>query len=75
MRVKVKNILWPMRHLYAAHVVCEFDEYEGESMPPPKGAAKGTICLSTGIKKFPMRMIDPDSIVSIDGVEVEKISG
>lgn len=75
MRVKVKNILWPKRHLYAAHVVREFDEYEGESVTPPKGAVKGTICLTTGIKKFPLRVINPDMIVSIDGVAVTKNSG
>jgi len=75
MQVKVKNILWSKRHLYAAHVVREFDEYEGESVTPPKGAAKGTICLTTGIKKFPLRVINPDMIVSIDGVAVTKNSG
>lgn len=70
MRIKVKNLLWDKRHLYAVGVVREFDEYEGTQVPAPKGAAPGTICLTTGQSKFPIRMISPEYIVSIDNTEV-----
>ncbi len=66
MRVKVKNILWDKRHLYASWVVREFEVYEGDQVPPPKNSAPGTICLTTGIAKFPVRTIDPALIVSVD---------
>ncbi len=70
MRVKVKNLLWDKRHLYAVGVIREFYEYEGNQVPAPKGAAPGTICLTTGQTKFPMRRLDPAYIVSIDNTEV-----
>jgi hypothetical protein len=69
MRVKVKNILWDKRHLYAAGVIQEFYEYVGTQVPAPKGAAPGTICLTTGQVEFPIRRIDPACIVSIDDTD------
>lgn len=70
MRIKVKNLLWEKRHLYAAGVIREFYEYEGTQVPAPKSAVPGAICLTTGEKKFPVRMIDPAYIVSIDDNDV-----
>ena len=71
MRIKVKNLLWDKRHLYAVGVIREFYEYDGTQVPAPKGAAPGTICLTTGQAKFPIRRIDPEYIVSIDDTAVE----
>lgn len=74
MRIKVKNLLWEKRHLYAVGVIREFYEYEGDQVPAPKSAVPGTICLTTGQVKFPVRMIDPAYIVSIDDTEVAPAS-
>ena len=75
MRIKVKNLLWEKRHLYAAGVIREFYEYTGTQVPAPKSAVPGAICLTTGEKTFPVRMIDPAYIVSIDDNEVAPAQG
>jgi hypothetical protein len=46
--------------------------YSGEEASVPKWAAKGTIALTTNDLKYPIRLLDPSIIVSIDNKEVIK---
>ena len=72
MKVKVRNQLYPMRSSYAFHVP-EFTVYEGEQVDAPKWAASGTVCLATGDPIWPVRMLDPAAIISIDESEVQTV--
>jgi hypothetical protein len=65
MKVIVRNQLYPMRNRYS-YPVPEFNEYEGEQIPAPKWAPAGAICLATGNPSWPMRLLDPTAIVSVD---------
>ena len=71
MRVVVRNSKYAKRHLYGYHVP-EFFTYEGEQVPAFKWAEPGTVCLTTGDPKFPVRAIYPDDIVSIDDAAIEQ---
>lgn len=69
MKVRAKNPIYPMRHAYASYVhIPEFNDWEGEQVQAPKWAEPGTICLTTGNSSFPIRMIHPDNIISVDEV-------
>ena len=46
--------------------------YEGDVVLAPKWAADGTIALATGNLRWPVRLIDPSLIVSVDGETVSK---
>ena len=65
MRVVVRNELHAKQHLYASYQR-EFFTYAGEPVPAPKWAEPGTVALSTGDPKWPVRVIHPNNIVSID---------
>lgn len=65
MRVTVRNQLYPMRSSYA-YPIPEFNIYEGEQVDNPKWVLPGSICLATGDPNWPVRILDPDSIVSVD---------
>lgn len=65
MRVKVRNQLYPMRSSYS-YPIPEFNTYEGEQVANPKWVLPGSICLATGDPEWPMRVLDVDSIVSVD---------
>jgi len=67
MRVKVRNVMHAVRDRYAFGIE-EFSVYTGQSLPVPKWAVPGTLCLTTGDPRWPMRMLHPDSIVEVDGV-------
>lgn len=76
MRVKVRNPLHAQRHLYASHQP-EWFMREGEQVTAPKWAVPGTIALTTGEPDRPVRLIDPELIISINDeivVPVQKIS-
>ena len=65
MRVTVRNQLYSMKDRYA-YPIPEFNTYEGEQVANPKCVTPGTICLSTGNPDWPIRILDADSIVSVD---------
>jgi hypothetical protein len=67
MRIVVRDPRWRRRDAYGFWFP-ETYVREGEVVPTPKWAEPGTICLTTGDERFPVRMIAPDMIVSIDDV-------
>lgn len=71
MRVVVRNPKYEKRHLWG-FIQPEFFTYEGEQVPAFKWAEPGTICLTTGDPRWPVRAIHPDDIVSIDDKTVEE---
>lgn len=73
MRVVARNTMYDVRKRYAFHIP-EISTYEGDLVPAPKWAVPGTVCLTTGDSVFPVRMIDPSMIVSIDDVVAEERS-
>lgn len=63
--IKVKNILWPHRHLYAAGVVSsEFNYYTGTIMRE-KWFAVDEVGITTGNPDFPFRRINRERIVAV----------
>lgn len=77
MRVRAKNPIYGMRKAYASYMhIPEYHDYEGDQVQAPKWAEPGTICITTGDLAFPVRMIHPDNIISVDEVAYEpKIEG
>jgi hypothetical protein len=67
MRVTVRNPKYAKRHLWGFYQP-EFFFYEGEQVPKYKWSEDGTICLTTGDARWPVREIHPSVIVSIDDV-------
>lgn len=71
MRVIVRDPRWNRRSAYAFHFPETYIR-EGDVVPTPKWAVPGTVCIATGDPKFPVSMIDPSMIVSIDDVVAEE---
>jgi hypothetical protein len=67
MIVKVRNTLFKKAHLYAPNVQREFHYFEGELVATPKWVTYDAIALSTGLKKFPVRIIAKADVVEMDG--------
>lgn len=68
--IKVKNILWPKRHLYAPGVVQnEYNVYTGTVMRE-KWFDSDEIGLTTGNPEFPFRRINRERIVEVNGATV-----
>ena len=75
-RLKVKNGMYPYRDRYApgvSSVSNEFNFYEGE-VRYEKWFKPNEVGLTTGQPHFPMRVIQLERIVEIDGVERSKSS-
>lgn len=70
MIVKVRNSLFKKAHLYAPGVQKEFHYFEGELVATPKWVDYDAIALSTGLKKFPVRIIAKADVVEMDGKEI-----
>jgi len=67
--IKVENIMWPSRHLYAAGVVKgEFNYYTGTIMRE-KWFAPDEIGITTGNPDFPFRRIRRERIVDVNGTK------
>ena len=66
--IKVKNIMWPRRHLYASGVVgSEYNYYTGTIMRE-KWFGVDDVGITTGDPKFPFRRINRERIVDVNGV-------
>jgi hypothetical protein len=65
MLVKVKNTIWPKRHLYFFPME-PFHEYQGEEVKV-KWVSDQELALSTNIPGFAFRVIKKENIVAIDG--------
>lgn len=71
--IKVENILWPKRHLYAPGVVqSEYNVYTGTIMRE-KWFDADEIGITTGIPDFPFRRINRERIVEVNGATVEYV--
>jgi hypothetical protein len=67
--IKVKNIMWPSRHLYATGVVSnEYNFYTGTIMRE-KWFAPDEIGITTGNPDFPFRRIRRERIVDVNGTK------
>ena len=71
MRVVVRNEKYAKRHLWA-YPQPETFTYEGEQVPAYKWSEPGTICLTTGDPRWPVREIHPSNIISVDDTAVEQ---
>ena len=71
MRIVVRDPRWERRDAFG-YWFPETYVREGEVVPTPKWAEPGTICLTTNEPHFPVRMIHPSMIVSIDDVVAEE---
>ncbi len=68
--IRVKNILWEKRHLYAPGVVTqEFNIYTGTIMRQ-KWFSADEIGITTGDPGFPFRRINRDRIVEVNDLPV-----
>lgn len=75
-RIKVENGMYPYRDRYApgvSSVSNEFNFYEGE-VRYEKWFKPNEVGLTTGQPHFPMRVIQLERIVEVDGVERSKSS-
>lgn len=72
MQIVARNPLYNKASLYATNVQREFNYYEGELVATPKWVDYDAIAITTGDKKFPVRIIAKDSIVEIDGSVTSK---
>ena len=75
-RIKVKNGMYPYRNRYApgvSSVSNEFNFYEGE-VRYEKWFKPNEVGLTTDQPHFPMRVVQLERIVEIDGVERSKSS-
>lgn len=73
MRVVVRNEKYAKRHLWA-YPQPETFTYEGEQVPAYKWSVPGTICLTTGNPRWPVREIHPMNIISVDDTEFEQVA-
>jgi len=68
-KIKVQNIMWKYRDRYASSVhIPEFNYFEGKIVLE-KWFQPNEIGLTTNQKHFPMRVIQKERIVEIDGKE------
>jgi hypothetical protein len=70
MQVIARSVLSGKAHLYKCPVQ-ETVTYEGDLVDSPKWYPTA-ICITTGDSAFPIRMIDPERIISMDGSAVPK---
>lgn len=68
--IKVKNIMWPIRHRYGYYVGPEIVEYTGTVMRQ-KWFKPDQIGLTTGDPNHPFRVINIERIVEVGGFKVD----
>jgi hypothetical protein len=73
MRVVVRNEKYAKRHLWGFPQPETFT-YEGEQVPAYKWSEPGTVCLTTGDPRWPVREIHPANIISINDAVREKVA-
>ena len=71
--IKVKNVMWPVRHRYAnGYVGPEFNEYTG-TIVREKFFATDEIGITTGDPRFPVRRIHRNRIVEVGGAKLDYV--
>jgi hypothetical protein len=68
--IKVENILWPSRHLYATGVVSQQYNYYTGTIMREKWFADDEIGITTGNPDFPFRRIRRERILEVNGAGV-----
>lgn len=63
MKITVRNARFASKHLYF-YPIEEFNIYEGQETTLKHVDPKQFLCLTTGIKNFPVRVIDRSMIVN-----------
>lgn len=64
--LKVRNPVWPRRHVYASYMLIEeFNYYTGLLMARGRGDASNAIRISSDDPKYPVRLIDADRIEDV----------
>jgi hypothetical protein len=69
--IKVENILWPSRHLYATGVVSQQYNYYTGTIMREKWFADDEIGITTGNPDFPFRRIRRERILEVNGAEMK----
>lgn len=69
--IKVKNVMYPVRHRYAnGYIGPEYNEYTG-IVVHEKWYGDERIGLTTDMRHFPVRVIDKSRIVEVMGAKVD----
>ncbi len=69
--IKVKNVMWPVRHRYAnSYVGPEFNVYTG-TIVREKFFSTDEIGITTGDPRFPVRRIHRARIVEVGGAKLD----
>lgn len=69
--IKVENILWPSRHLYATGVVSQQYNYYTGTIMREKWFDADEIGITTGNPDFPFRRIQRERILEVNGTGVK----
>lgn len=69
--IKVKNIMWPKRHLYAPGVVDKEYHYYTGTIMREKWFEADEVGITTGDPRFPFRRICRERIVEVNGAELK----
>lgn len=65
--LKVRNPLWPRKHVYAQNVdIQEFNYYTGTLVAPLRGDSPTSVRITSGEPHYPVRLIDIDRIEGLD---------
>ena len=68
--IKVENISWPKRHLYAPGVIDQQYHYYTGTIMREKWFEPGEVGITNDDPKFPFRRICRERIVEVDGKKV-----
>ena len=69
---KVLSPLWANRAAYA-YPIAQFESYTGPVLPSPSWVGDDSICIGTGNKRFPFRVIEKARIVDYSQVKATPI--
>lgn len=69
--IKVENISWPKRHLYAPGVIDQQYHYYTGTIMREKWFEPGEIGITNDDPKFPFRRIQRERIVEVNGAEAK----
>ena len=68
--IKVENVLWPRRHLYASGVAGPQHNYYTGTIVREKWFKDDEVGITTGNPSFPFRRINRERIIAVNGAGV-----
>ena len=68
--IKVENVLWPRRHLYASGVAGPQHNYYTGTIVREKWVKDDEVGITTGNPSFPFRRINRERIIAVNGAGV-----